>query len=54
MQYALCATAEALQDANWMPATDEQRQYTGVAVGNGMSATSEIAQAGMLMVGSRR
>ncbi len=51
MQYALLAAAEALQDAGWAPSTDEQRQYTGVAVGNGMSSTAEVAEAGQLIVG---
>lgn len=49
MQYALVATAEALQDAGWSPRTAEQRQYTGVAIGNGMSSTAEVAEAGRML-----
>lgn len=50
MQYALVAAAEALQDAGWSPRTPEQQQYTGVAIGNGMSSTAEVAEAGRLLV----
>ena len=50
MQYALCATAEALHDAGWFPESEEQRQYTGVAIGNGMSATADVAEAALLIV----
>lgn len=50
MQYALCAAAEALADAQWCPSTEAQRQATGVTIGNGMSSTAEVAEAGQLIV----
>ena len=53
MQYALCAAAEALADARWHPSTEAQRQATGVTIGNGMSSTAEVAEAGQLIVSVR-
>eukprot|EP00887_Chlorella_sp_A99_P006495 scaffold3.g6495.t1 len=53
MQYALCAAAEALRDAGWVPATPAQRQATGVAIGAGMSCTADLADAGVLVGGGR-
>ena len=50
MQYALCAASEALADARWFPQTEEERQATGVTIGNGMSSTAEVAEAGALVV----
>lgn len=49
MSYALAAAAEALQDARWRPETPEQRQATGVAIGAGMSCTTDMAEAGVLI-----
>ncbi len=50
MQYAVCAASEALRDARWDPQTDAERQATGVAFGNGMSSTSEVADAAQVIV----
>ena len=47
--YALTAAAEALQDANWTPTTTEDRHTTGVAIGAGMSCTTDMAEAGALL-----
>lgn len=41
---------QALQDARWRPETPEQRQATGVAIGAGMSCTTDMAEAGVLIV----
>ncbi|KAI7836640.1 hypothetical protein COHA_009525 [Chlorella ohadii] len=49
MSYALTAAAEALQDAGWRPEMPEQRQATGVAIGAGMSCTTDMADAGVLL-----
>lgn len=49
VSYALCAAAEALQAANWHPASSEDKAMTGVAIGVGMSSTQDIADAGVLV-----
>lgn len=49
VSYALCAAAEALQDADWHPDLPADKAATGVAIGAGMSSTSDIAEAGMLL-----
>lgn len=48
--FALAAAAEALGDAGLESLTPAQRQSTGVAIGSGMSCTSEVAEAGKLVV----
>jgi 3-oxoacyl-(acyl-carrier-protein) synthase len=50
MLYGLVAAAEALAHAGWAPNTDAQRRATGVAFGNGMSSTAEVAEAGQLVL----
>ncbi|GAX82326.1 hypothetical protein CEUSTIGMA_g9755.t1 [Chlamydomonas eustigma] len=51
MQYALCAADEALQDSGLVALQDdEERQRVGVSIGNGMSSTSEVAEAAQLLV----
>ena len=52
MLLALTAAGEALHDAGWAPATDAERDGTGVAIGAGMSSTADLAEAGVLMVGA--
>ena len=49
VSYAMCAAAEALQDADWHPELPEGKAATGVAIGAGMSSTQDIAEAGMLL-----
>ena len=44
------ALRQALQDSGWQPETPEQRQATGVAIGAGMSCTTDMADAGVLLV----
>ncbi|KAH7619097.1 hypothetical protein Ndes2526B_g06050 [Nannochloris sp. 'desiccata'] len=47
--FATAAAAEALQDAHWAPQTEQDRQATGVAIGAGMSCTTDMAEAGALL-----
>ena len=44
-QFALVAAAEALEHAGWAPVTDEERERTGVAIGSGIGALSDIVDA---------
>lgn len=48
--FALAAAAEALGDAGWLDTSPTQREMTGVAIGSGMSCTTEVAEAGRLVV----
>ena len=50
MLYALLAADEALRDASWLPSTPQQRRATGVCLGNGMSCTAEVAEAGRIIL----
>ena len=47
--YALTAASEALLDAKWSPTSAEDRVSTGVAIGAGMSCTTDMAEAGALL-----
>ncbi|GLC41199.1 hypothetical protein PLESTB_001527600 [Pleodorina starrii] len=61
MMLALVAAEEALVDARWYPGAaaakgpvgDAARRATGVVVGNGMSCTTEVAEAGALVAAGR-
>ena len=35
-----------MQDADWAPVSEAERQATGVSIGSGLSCTSELAEAG--------
>ncbi|GFP86665.1 3-oxoacyl-[acyl-carrier-protein] synthase mitochondrial [Phtheirospermum japonicum] len=43
--YALCATDEALRDANYMPTTQNEKERTGVSIGAGTGSISDILDA---------
>ena len=45
--YALGAADEALQDANWKPETETQRERTGVLIGSGIGGLQSIASSQM-------
>ena len=44
IKYAILAADEALRDAGWTELTDEQREYTGVTIGNGMGSLRVIEE----------
>lgn len=44
---------QALRNSRWKPENEEERCYTGVAIGCGLSFTEELANAGMLLVSFR-
>ena len=37
----------AVQDAEWAPVSEAEHCATGVAIGSGLSCTSELAEAGV-------
>jgi 3-oxoacyl-[acyl-carrier-protein] synthase II len=47
--YALVAAEEALEQAQWKPKTDLERNRTGVAVGCGMVSLEDIVETGMAL-----
>ncbi|KAM7503699.1 hypothetical protein LguiB_002603 [Lonicera macranthoides] len=51
--YALCATDEALRDANWAPTAQEEKEKTGVSIGGGTGSISDILDASQLICEKR-
>ncbi|KAA8524774.1 hypothetical protein F0562_011197 [Nyssa sinensis] len=51
--YALCATDEALKDANWVPTEQEEKENTGVSIGGGIGSVSDILDASQLICEKR-
>jgi 3-oxoacyl-[acyl-carrier-protein] synthase II len=47
--FAMCAAKQALNDANWHPATEEDRCATGTLIGSGIGGLSGIADTAVLM-----
>jgi 3-oxoacyl-[acyl-carrier-protein] synthase II len=47
--FAMCAAKQALDDANWHPATEEDRCASGVMIGSGIGGLSGIADGAMLL-----
>jgi 3-oxoacyl-[acyl-carrier-protein] synthase II len=47
--YAMCAARQALDDADWHPATEDQRCASGVMIGSGIGGLSGIADGAVLL-----
>ncbi len=47
--YALAAAAQAVSDAEWTPANDQQRERSGVMIGSGIGGLPEIAKGATLL-----
>jgi 3-oxoacyl-[acyl-carrier-protein] synthase II len=47
--FAMCAARQALDDADWHPATEEQRCATGTMIGSGIGGLSGIADTALLL-----
>jgi 3-oxoacyl-[acyl-carrier-protein] synthase II len=47
--FAMCAAKQALDDAGWHPATEEDRCGTGVMIGSGIGGLSGIAEGAVLL-----
>jgi len=47
--FALCAAKQALDDANWHPAAEEERCATGVMIGSGIGGLTGIAETSILL-----
>ncbi|CAK0739923.1 hypothetical protein CVIRNUC_001210 [Coccomyxa viridis] len=50
VNFADLAGLEALQDAEWAPFSEAERQASGVSIGSGLSCTSELAEAGSFVL----
>src|SRR6201996_7473558 len=47
--YAMAAAKQALDDANWHPATEEEKCATGTMIGSGIGGLSGIAETAILL-----
>jgi 3-oxoacyl-[acyl-carrier-protein] synthase II len=47
--FAMCAAKQALDDANWHPATEEERCASGVMIGSGIGGLTGIAETSILL-----
>jgi 3-oxoacyl-[acyl-carrier-protein] synthase II len=47
--FAMCAAQQALDDAGWHPATEEERCATGTMIGSGIGGLSGIADGAVLL-----
>ena len=47
--FAMCAARQALDDADWHPATEEDRCATGTMIGSGIGGLSGIADTALLL-----
>ncbi|HKY95447.1 MAG TPA: beta-ketoacyl synthase N-terminal-like domain-containing protein, partial [Kiloniellales bacterium] len=54
--YGVAAAQQAVEDSGWEPATDEQRDRTGVLIGSGIGGLESIYDASLLLAekGPRR
>ena len=44
IMFGLAAAQQAIEDANWMPETEDQRYRTGVLIGSGIGGLNEIVE----------
>ncbi|XP_052178325.1 3-oxoacyl-[acyl-carrier-protein] synthase, mitochondrial [Diospyros lotus] len=51
--YALCATNEALRDANWIPTEHVDKENTGVSIGGGIGSIRDILDASLMVCQKR-
>src|SRR5215831_17143485 len=47
--YAMCAARQALDDAAWKPATDDDQAATGVLIGSGIGGIEGIAETAVVL-----
>ena len=47
--YGMAAAVQAVRDSGWEPATDEQRERTGVMIGSGIGGLTSIAETAVLI-----
>ncbi|MBP9183935.1 MAG: beta-ketoacyl-ACP synthase II [Fuscovulum sp.] len=47
--YGVAAATQAVRDSGWEPATDEDRERTGVMIGSGIGGLSSIAETAVLI-----
>ncbi|KAK1307483.1 hypothetical protein QJS10_CPA10g01909 [Acorus calamus] len=47
--YALCASEEALRDANWLPSELNEKEQTGVSIGGGIGSICDILDAAQMI-----
>src|ERR1700733_2084665 len=47
--FAMCAAKQALDDADWHPATEEERCASGVMIGSGIGGLTGIAETALLL-----
>ncbi|SNR58561.1 beta-ketoacyl-[acyl-carrier-protein] synthase II [Paracoccus sediminis] len=47
--YGMAAAVQAVQDSGWEPATDEDRERTGVMIGSGIGGLTSIAETAVLI-----
>jgi 3-oxoacyl-[acyl-carrier-protein] synthase II len=54
--FAVCAATQALNDADWHPSTDEEKEYSGVLIGSGIGGVGGIYDASVTLIekGPRR
>ena len=47
--YAMAAAAQAVEDAEWTPGSDDERERTGVMIGSGIGGLSGITEGGFTL-----
>ncbi|CAG8641698.1 3694_t:CDS:10, partial [Dentiscutata heterogama] len=47
-QYAICAAKQALNDAEWVPTSDFEKERTGVCIGSGIGSLEDVISNAMI------